>query len=335
MHSPLDVMGGRILGEATVAYGLAAMTRDTRRAAYDQAHAALRAAVGATDDVALFDAAHAATAAAGDRFADAAANRREHARRLTFGFGQIGETTRPAVVPKGAEILLETRLPYLTAEQRRVVLKTTAYPSGYPLLDEPEGWGRLDLFAAADGYAAFDGDVCVTMDAALGGFHARDAWRNDISGAGKLTKRGSGTLRLAGQNAYRGGTEVDEGVLEARSGTALGRGDVYVAGGTLEVATTDDALHVAGKLTVRPAGTVRLIVDRTLAGRVLVTNAVTLDGGALSIGFTPDHRPAPGDLLNLVSADAVQGTFATVTVDGFPRVTPIYSAAGVQVRIDG
>jgi autotransporter-associated beta strand protein len=335
MHSPLDVMGGRILGEATVAYGLAAMTRDTRRAAYDQAHAVLRAAVGAPDDLALFDAAHAATAAAGDRFADAAASRREHTRRMTFGFGQIGDPTRAAVVPKGAELLLETRFPYLAAEQRRVVLKTTAYPSGYPLMDEPEGWGRLDLFAAADGYAAFDGDVCVTLNAALGGFHARDTWRNDISGAGKLTKRGSGTLRLAGQNVYRGGTEIDDGVLDARSGSALGRGDVYVAGGTLRVATTEEALHVEGKLTVRPAGSVRLVVDRTRSGRLLVTNAVTLDGGTLSVGFGPGYRPAVGDVLNLVSADAVQGAFETVTVDGFTRVTPIYSAAGVQVRIDG
>ena len=62
-------------------------------------------------------------------------------------------------VPKGAEVLLETRLPYLDAAQRREVLRTTALPAGYVLLDGFEQWGRLNLFAAADGYGAFDSDV--------------------------------------------------------------------------------------------------------------------------------------------------------------------------------
>ncbi len=57
------------------------------------------------------------------------------------------------MVPKGAEVLLETRFPYLD-NTRRWVLATTGLPSGYPVLDDPEGWGRLDLYSAADGYGA-------------------------------------------------------------------------------------------------------------------------------------------------------------------------------------
>ncbi|MFX7816341.1 hypothetical protein ABTK28_20540, partial [Acinetobacter baumannii] len=90
----------------------------------------------------------------------------------------------------GAEVLLETRFPYLSADQRRVVLKTTELASGYPVLDDAEGWGRLNLFAAADGYGAFNGNVIVSMDATQGGFNAADTWRNAISGAGKLTLQG-------------------------------------------------------------------------------------------------------------------------------------------------
>ena len=71
-------------------------------------------------------------------------------------------------MPKGAEILLQTRFPYLSADQRRVVLKTTELPSGYPVMDDAEGWGRLNLFAAADGYGAFNGNVIVSMDASQG-----------------------------------------------------------------------------------------------------------------------------------------------------------------------
>ena len=62
-------------------------------------------------------------------------------------------------------MLLETRHPYLDAAQRREVLRTTALPAGYPVLDGPELWGRLNLFDAADGYGRFDTTVDVVLDA--------------------------------------------------------------------------------------------------------------------------------------------------------------------------
>jgi autotransporter-associated beta strand protein len=122
--------------------------------------------------------------------------------------------------------LLETRFPYLTADQRRAVLKTTAIDSGYPVLDDEEGFGRLNLFDAASGYGRLEADVTVTMNGSIEGFCASgfctfDRWRNDISGAGKLTKRGSGTLALTGANTYSGGTVVSAGTLRADSSTAI------------------------------------------------------------------------------------------------------------------
>ncbi len=80
------------------------------------------------------------------------------------------------------------------------MLRTTALPAGYVLLDGFEKWGRLDLFAAADGYGAFETDVSVTLDADAWGFAAADTWRNDIGGVGALVKQGSGTLTLTGDN---------------------------------------------------------------------------------------------------------------------------------------
>jgi hypothetical protein len=44
-------------------------------------------------------------------------------------------------------------------------------------MDDAKGWGRLNLFAAADGYGAFNDDVTVRMDASLGGFDALDSGR--------------------------------------------------------------------------------------------------------------------------------------------------------------
>ena len=194
MHSPLDVLSGRILGQASAAANLADPANMARKAAaVTQAHATLMAATGTNADT--FATFAQSGTLANDRFADYATNKANYLRRLTYGFTPVSATNAIAAVPKGAEVLLETRQPYLSDAQRRVVLKTTALPSGYPVMDDAEGWGRINLFAAADGYGAFSGNVVIVMDASKGGFNAADRWRNNISGNGKLVKQGTGTLR--------------------------------------------------------------------------------------------------------------------------------------------
>ncbi len=335
MHSPLDVIGGRIQAQASVAAAIAtgANKGDLKTVAYQQAQSVMQTAAGVTTAEALNAYAHAGTTA-NDRFTDATAVRADVMRRLTFGLPMVGDATKAAVVPKGAEVLLETRLPYLDAAQRRVVLKTTALPSGSPLVDDAEGWGRLNLFAAADGYGAFNGDVAVTMDGTLGGFSATDSWRNDIAGKGKLSKAGTGTLRLAGANTFSGGAVVSAGTLAADSTTALGGGDVYVKGGTLESAAPS-ALNIGGAFTMS-SGALKLVMTGTTNGSLKVGgNAVIVDG-TLSIAFAGGYKPAVGDTLTVLATGGQRGgRFTAVTVSGFSKVTTNYTANGITVRIDG
>jgi autotransporter-associated beta strand protein len=330
MHSPLDVISGRVQAQAIAAANLAdPANAAAKAAAVAQAHATLMLKTGTTADT-FYDYAHSGTAAT-DRFADYAATRAAYVRRLTFGFAPIGATNAPAVVPKGAEVLLETRLPYLSEAQRRVVLKTTALPSGYPILDDAEGWGRLNLFAAADGYGAFTGNVVVAMDAAKGGFSAVDRWRNDISGAGKLTKQGTGTLKLGGANTWTGGTQLEAGRLEGNSASAFGKGDVYVSGGTL-VSNAPGALALAAGYTQLPAGGLELKLGSGQQGRLTVAGTMTLAGGSLTISFQNGYKPAAGDTLSVISAASLKGKFDTITVPGF-KVEAVYTDTGLQLKL--
>ncbi|MDR8919564.1 Extracellular serine protease [Burkholderia multivorans] len=327
MHSPLDVIGGRMLALAVSAANLTVYANDAQ-AAYAQAHQTLQQLTGTTD--ATFAAfAHSGTAAT-DRFADYATNKAAFLRRMTFGFAPIEPTDAPPVVPKGAEILLLTRFPYLSADQRRVVLKTTEMPSGYPVMDDAEGWGRLNLFAAADGYGAFNGNVTVSMDGSKGGLNAADVWRNDIAGAGKLTLQGSGTLTLAGNNRYTGGTQVAGGTLTAASASAFGSGDVYVGtGGSVRIAAAAP-VTIATRYTQLDGATLELDIDGNGGGRLRVGGPLTIAGGTLRVKFVNGYAPKAGDTIALVDGAAAAAKFSTVIVDGF-HATPVYTATGVSV----
>ncbi|EJB05796.1 autotransporter-associated beta strand protein [Rhizobium sp. BK619] len=332
MHSPLDVMGGRMLGTATVVYNLnKADNAGLKSDAYAQAQSWLIAKSGVADAGALEVAAHAAPIAA-DRFADHDANRDYVLQRLSYGLPTIHPTDQPARVPQGAEALLETRLPYLDGGQRREVLKTTEIASGYPLIDDAEGYGRLNLFAAADGYGAFDQDVTVTMDAAKGGFDAIDSWRNDIGGKGKLVKRGSGILGLSGANSYAGGTVLEEGALVAGSSLAFGTGGLTVDGGSLVVAA-DKPLAVSGDYQQSANATAKLALGANGAGTLAVEGKAAL-AGDLDVTLADGFVPAAGTKIEILKAGTLSGTFGKLTISGH-KASLSYGPTSVILTIEG
>lgn len=229
MHSPLDVIGGRVLGTALAA----AILNDTdnielKEKAYFEGRE-LTSEYFTEEPLE-------------EKIENYKMNKDIYLERLTYGFEKVGTSDNKMVVPKGAEVLLETRFPYLDELQRRYVLKTTGIDSGYPVLDDTEGWGRLNLYEASNGYGSFETDVTVNMDVSLGGFNSEDMWLNDIDGDGQLTKQGTGSLILAGDNTYNGGTILEDGSLIAYSSTAFGNGKVKNNGGTLSEKVEDDVI---------------------------------------------------------------------------------------------
>ncbi|MFJ9705092.1 phosphatase PAP2 family protein [Streptomyces sp. NPDC101234] len=329
MHNTVDVIGGRIMATALAAATLAdPANADLKAAARAQALAYFEAQTGTTADT-LYAYAHSAGAAT-DPYTDREANERAATPRLTYVLPRQGRDL-PLTVPKGAEVLLETRQPYLTADQRREVLRTTGLPSGYVLLDGVEQWGRLNLFAAADGYGAFDSDVAVTLDAAAGGFAAADSWRNDIDGRGGLTKLGTGTLTLTGRNRYSGGTVLAAGTLAAGSDDALGHGDVRVSAGTLRVT---DRLFVRGAYA-QDGGSLEVTLSRGCKAPLTVKHLAALGKGTtLTLNLDTEHPPAAGSTLAVIDVPRLRGQFDKVELNSATlRAVPVYTADGLSVRL--
>lgn len=276
-HSPLAVMGGRVLGTAMTA---ATLNDPANKQLIEQAYQNAQTNLSKAKDT-----------NADDSFSDYQKNLKDYTYRLTYGFKPVGSTTKAMVVPKGAEVLLKTRFPYLSDTQRREILYTTGLPSGYPMGDDTEGWGRLNLFAAANGFGKFLTDTVVKLDASKGGFNANDIWKNNISGNGGLTKQGSGQLTLLGKNTYRGETNVDGGSLVAQNNQAFGNGGIKVNAGKLQLSSK--SVTVKGNYTQAKQGTLELDsnshaqINGTahLGGKLVVKSDSKLSSGDKLLSF--------------------------------------------------
>lgn len=278
-HSPLATMGGRMLGTAVVASVLNdPANKDLMKQAYAEAHSSnlqTSPLVNAHDDYSSYH-----------------ENQKNYRYRMTYNLPQIGTKGLAPRVPKGAEVLLATRLPYLSNDQRRMALATTEIQSGYPLLDDAEGWGRLDLFSAANGYGALPSTTKVNMDATKGGFNAKDVWRNNMTGTGKLVKQGTGDLALNGNNQFTGGVQVDGGNLTLNNANAAGKGDVKLTDGTLSAPVTvklqrgyQQAQRGTLALTTTKTTALKIHGKAKLAGTLRLTNLAGLKNHQSLITF--------------------------------------------------
>ncbi|WP_313697188.1 autotransporter-associated beta strand repeat-containing protein [Achromobacter sp.] len=126
-----------------------------------------------------------------------------------------------------------------------------------------------------------------------------------LSGAGRITKSGAGTLALGGNNAGIGGVTLADGTIAVGSNTALGSGVLNVTGGgglnaTTAVTLSNDVAIGAGA-TLTNAGTNDLTLNGavsgatgslakagtgtlTLAGNNTYGGGTALIGGAIRVG---------------------------------------------------
>lgn len=148
VHYPLDVMGSRMIAQYNVAHYL---NDPQYRVLFNEARDQLRAALEKECGTTLAECAK--SDAGSDPYRDPAMPKL-YRFAMTYDLPQHKGKSVSLKVPKGAEVLLESALPKLSAAKRRELMVKTALPSGYPLsgtTPEQQFWQRVDLTAA---YAA-------------------------------------------------------------------------------------------------------------------------------------------------------------------------------------
>lgn len=212
----------------------------------------------------------------------------------------------------GTAALLLEKYPWMTNNNLRTTLLTTATDLGALGVDSVYGWGLLNVGKAINGPAQFAfGDFVATTD---GGTYT---FSNDISGAGGLVKNGGGNLILTGNNSYVGNTSVNSGTLtvtnRSTSNHTIANGATLIASdatlgsvtnnGTLTAKNT--GVTINGNFTQSSNG--RLNTD--IGSRINVTGLASLAGTLYFDGVRAGYTPSTGVSQTVLSASAINGQF--------------------------
>nr|WP_246753881.1 phosphatase PAP2 family protein [Jiella flava] len=158
VHYPLDVIGGRIIAEAGIAYRWSdpEFRKTVLLPARQELLSYIQEKTGKTVAQLVAEQKNYTNNPYGGEkmpggsdqtVSDCASALRVYKERLTYGIPAATKTAK-FEVPAGAENLLLTTYPSLTDKQRRAVLAMTASTTAGPLDSHAAGWARLDLAAA-------------------------------------------------------------------------------------------------------------------------------------------------------------------------------------------
>ena len=148
-----------------------------------------------------------------------------------------------------------------------------------------------------------------------------------LSGSGKLTKRGNGTLTLNDDNdSWTGDTYLYAGTIKVKGTSSLGKGDVFVKGGTLNLGSKSIANDIIQSKTAaiksgkKFTGTYTLEKGELQKGSTLnIARTATLEGGTVNGTLTGNGtttvtgKVTLGDKGKITTKALILGDEATLT----------------------
>ncbi|ROU06655.1 autotransporter serine protease [Lysobacter enzymogenes] len=240
----------------------------------------------------------------------------------------------------GAAALVWQAFPYFNNDLVRQALLGNARDLGAPGVDPVFGQGLLDVGAAVRGLHRLDfGDVRVAFD-------GTSTWSNPLTGAGGLSKDGSGTLRLdsSAAHTYTGATEVAGGTLRLNDGGSLASpvtvraGATFAGGNGAKIANRVDnqgalrvegaGLRIDGDYAQSAAGQLQFFVGSKLD----VGGAATLGGDARVLGQLPGYVRSSREVF--LNAGSVSGQFASLSTAPGVFLTATLGYSGTQAWLD-
>jgi outer membrane autotransporter protein len=261
-----------------------------------------------------------------------------------------GNAVTASGVVSGSGKLIKTGTGALTLRGSNTYTDGTQLQAGTIVAASDSALGTGSLEAAGSGVVLAAGKtnltltnaVTLTNDLIVDTAGELVLLRGDVSGSGKLIKRGSGTLELAGSNSYAGGTEVEQGTLALDLNSAVSTGEVVMAADTVVQAGTTLALSNVFKLR----GPVQFNTqgfDLTLNGAVSnnsVGQLIKTGSGTLTLNGANDYTGGTiieqgtlalyGTLASFVEVDAGATLGGTGTITG-----DVTNAGLIQPRLNG
>ncbi len=158
----------------------------------------------------------------------------------------------------------------------------------------------------------------------------------DVTGSGKLTKTGAGTLTLTADSSYSGGTAIASGTLQLGNGGTTGSIQGDIADNGVLVVDRTNALTLGGKIS--GTGALQQVGSGTtvLSGANSYSGVTTVAGGTLKAGVADTFSAASAHVVAAGATLDTAGTRQTVAaLSNAGTVSLVSGSPGSTLTVNG